>query len=158
MSQSRTKIQLLGNLAGASGATLSAFAMLVCCGFTGVATLVSALGLGVLVRTDVGVPVLYFFLAFNLATLLWSARIHRRPHPVLLSLGGAGLLVYVWNHALEVWIWLTLMYTGVALVLTATILNLRFQRRCQRRVPAPPATTERHGPALSLEFRRSMKP
>ncbi|MFQ5858071.1 MAG: MerC family mercury resistance protein [Anaerolineae bacterium] len=100
--------ELLGNLFGAGGTAFSALAMLVCCGFTGVATLVSAVGLGALVRADVGLPVLYFFLAFNLATLLWSARTHRRTYPVLLSLSGAGLLYYVWNHVLEVWVWLTI--------------------------------------------------
>jgi hypothetical protein len=131
----RPSLDLLGNLLGAGGATFSALAMLVCCGFTGVANLVSAVGLGMLVRTDVGLPVLYVFLAFNLATLLWSARTHRRPYPVLLSLGGAGLLHYVWNHALEVWVWLTVMYAGVALVLLASGLNLWLRRRCRVKAP-----------------------
>lgn len=49
---------------------------------------------------------------------------------MLLSLSGAGLPYHVWNHALEVWGWLTVMYSGVALVLLATGLDLWLRRRC----------------------------
>jgi len=71
---------LLVNFLGAGAVAFSTLAMLVCCGFTGVASLASAVGLSVLGRTDVGMPVLYFFLALHLAAQLWSARTHRRPY------------------------------------------------------------------------------
>lgn len=78
----------------------------------------------------------FFFLALHLAAQLCSARTHRRPYPFLPSLSGAGLLAYVWNHTLEVWMWLTVMYSGVALVTLAAGLDvwLRWRRglACQR--------------------------
>lgn len=88
------------------------------------AGLLSAVGLGFLSRKRVLAPLIALFLAINIASVAWSSRSHRRFAPPILALLGAAAVVagrLVWHIHL-------LMYSGVALLLGASLFNLWLKR------------------------------
>ena len=108
---------------GSAGTIFGTFAMLCCFGWTGLATFLPVIGLGVLVRFSVALRVVWIALALTALGLVLSLRRHGRPWPLMVAVLGAGLLLYPMYHALEVVIWLGLVYSGLAVLFSATVLD-----------------------------------
>jgi len=123
----------VGSILGMVGALISGLTITCCFGFTGVATLAMALGLGVMSRFEVAYPIIFSSMALQIAALLLSLRRHRRPYPLALSLVGLPLVAYPLYHSLEVWLWLTLLYTGLGFLAAASALEVWICRRWCRR-------------------------
>lgn len=101
--------------------TLSALG---CCAPAWASSLLSifaTLGLGFLVDHRVAVPILYLALAIALAGLFLSWRDHRRPYFLIAGLLGAVFVLYPFHTALEVELFLGLLYTGIGLLLLASL-------------------------------------
>ncbi len=108
--------------------------MLCCFGWTGLATFLPTVGLGFLVRFAVALRLIWIALGITAIGLLLAFRQHRRPWPLGTAALGAGLLVYPLYHALEVPVWLGLLYGGLALLFLASALDVwsvwRMTRQC----------------------------
>lgn len=81
------------------------------------------LGLGFLVYTANARRLIFAALALSSLCLALSFRHHRRPWPLLAAAAGAGMLLYPFYHALEVSLWLGLVYGGLALLSGAAALD-----------------------------------
>ena len=103
--------------------------MLCCFGWTVLATFLPVIGLGFLVRFDVALHVIWIALALTALGLALSFRRHRRPWPLATAALGAGLLLYPMYHALEVDVWLGLMYAGLGLLFISSCLDVWCARR-----------------------------
>jgi hypothetical protein len=91
---------------------------------TAYAGALSVIGLGVLLTERVLAPLIAVFLAVNLLSLAWSTWSHRRPGPLLATLGGSVGVVtgrLVWSAPVVV-------YGGVALLITGALWNLWLRR------------------------------
>ena len=90
----------------------------------------SAVGLGFLINERVLVPLIAFFLAINIVSVAWSTRSHRRREPLLGTLLGSAAVVVgrlMWHVHL-------LVYSGVVLLLAASLFNLWLRRPRQERL------------------------
>ncbi len=118
---------------GSAGSAFGAFSMLCCFGWTGLATFLPLIGLGFLVRFYVALHVIWIALALTVLGLMLSFRRHRRPWPLAMAALGAGLLLYPMYHALEVDLWLGLVYSGLSLLFLGSVLDVRYAWRTSRR-------------------------
>ena len=87
--------------------------------------LLAALGVGVVLTERVLAPLIVVFLALGVLSVAWATRGHRRPGPLLMTVGGSLAVVLgrlVWNVA-------PVLYTGVALLIGASLWNLWLKRR-----------------------------
>lgn len=90
----------------------------------GYAGLLSAVGLGVVLHERLLTPLIVLFLVVGIVSMAWSARAHRRPGPLLLTLVGSAAVVagrLVWHIHF-------LLYTGVVLLIGASLFNLWLKR------------------------------
>lgn len=103
----------------------SIFAALCCLGITAAVSLLSAVGLGFLVNDRVLIPLLLGFLGLTIAGLALDWRHHHHPSALILgAVGGVALLLSaVVAQARPV------AYASIALLVAASLLNLRFRRR-----------------------------
>lgn len=88
------------------------------------AGLLSAVGLGFLLHERLLTPLIVLFLVVGIVSMAWSARAHGRPGPLLLTLLGSAAVVagrLVWHIHF-------LLYTGVALLIGASLFNLWLKR------------------------------
>lgn len=108
---------------GSAGTIFGTFAMLCCFGWTGLATFLPVIGLGVLVRFSVALWVIWIALVLTALGLVLSCHRHRRPWPLAVAVLGAGLLLYPMYHALEVIVWLGMAYGGLALLFSAVVFD-----------------------------------
>ncbi len=111
-----------------------------CCApgiFAAWATLVGSVGLGVLVRLDMLVPILYVSLAVTLAGLWWSYRSHRNPYPLVLGGIGSLLLLYPFYAALDLSLFFALLYTGLGSVWAASLWGTVLMRLANGSVCRP---------------------
>lgn len=103
------------------------------------AGLLSAIGLGFIINERVVVPLIALFLAINIVSVAWSTRSYRRREPLLGTLLGSAAVVVgrlMWHVHL-------LVYSGVALLLAASLFNLWLRRsRRERLAPIGRAQTE----------------
>jgi len=109
---------------GLGGTLVTALSALGCCApaWAGpVLSLSATLSLGFLVDHRVALPVLYLALAIILAGLLLSWREHRRPYFLIAGLFGAVLVLYPFHTALDVDLFFGLLYTGMSLLLLASL-------------------------------------
>jgi hypothetical protein len=122
---------------GSAGSAFGTFAMLCCFGWTGLATFLPVIGLGILVRFSVALRVIWIALALTALGLVLSFRRHRRPWPLVVATLGAGLLLYPMYHALEVVVWLGMVYSGLAVLFIASVLDgwLTYQAARSCRLP-----------------------
>lgn len=117
-------------LAGLLG---SGFALLCCAGVAAALGLLSAIGLGFLIRDTVLVPLLLVALGVTGWALWQGRRYHGRSSLLLLGLGGAALAVG------GLYLWVPLAFIGFGAVVLASLWNLRLLRACA--LPAPPVGT-----------------
>lgn len=118
-------------LATSLAPVVGALAGLCCFGFTGVSSLMVVLGLAWF-RTHVH-PVLYLTLPLNLTLLGLGYSQHRRLLPLALAAAGSLSLLYAYHHALDVRLFLGLLYGGGASLLAGAAVELAHQRRCRVR-------------------------
>lgn len=88
------------------------------------AGLLSALGLGFVLREEFLAPAIVVFLAVGVLSVGTSARTHGRPGPLVLTIVGAVLVV----SGRLVWSVPSLVYGGAALLLAASAWNLWLKR------------------------------
>ena len=94
------------------------------------AGVISAIGLGFVINERVLVPLIALFLGINIVSVAWSTRSHRRREPLLGTLLGSAAVVVgrlIWHVHL-------LVYSGVALLLVASLFNLWLKRPPQERL------------------------
>jgi uncharacterized membrane protein HdeD (DUF308 family) len=84
----------------------------------------SALGLGFLFNERLLAPLIGVFLAVGIASIAWSMRSHRHLGPLLLTLLGAAAVI----SGRLIWSVPTLLYTGVGLLVGASLWNLWLKR------------------------------
>ena len=108
------------------GSTSSAFgglAVMCCVGWSGLASFLPTLGLSFLIYTANAERLIYVALVFSSLGLWLSWRRHRRPWPLSVAAIGAGLLLYPFHHALDVTLWVGMVYSGLALLFSAATLD-----------------------------------
>ncbi len=119
---------------GSIGSAFGAFAVLCCFGWTGLATFLPLIGLGFLVRFYTALHLIWAALALTALGLVLSFHRHRRPWPLATAALGAGLLLYPLYNALEVDLWLGLLYAGLTLLFLSSSLDVwcawRMGRKC----------------------------
>lgn len=89
------------------------------------AGVLSAVGLGFLLTDRVLAPLIVVFLLAGLASVAWSMRTHRHAGPFVATLAGSVGVVagrLVWDVPL-------VLYTGVMLLLVASLWNVAIKRR-----------------------------
>lgn len=123
-----SKIRQHGAKAGVLGTFLSTFLAMGCCGFGPLPSLVSVLGVGFLTSMNVQLPILYIALMATLGGLYGSFRRHRRPSALVLAVFSAGLVLYPFHESLDVWLFYTLLSTGLGSLLTACLWDMRLWR------------------------------
>lgn len=109
---------------GYGGALFATALGMGCCApgiFAALASLVGSVGLGVLVRLDILMPILYASLAVTLAGLALSYRSHRQPYPLALGAIGGACLLYPFHMPLDLSIFFVLIYTGLGSLLAASL-------------------------------------
>lgn len=119
---------------GSFSSAFGGFAMLCCFGWTGLATFLPVIGLGFLVRFSVALRLIWIALALTTIGLALSFCRHRRPWPLATAALGAGLLLYPMYHALEVVVWLGMVYAGLGLLFISSGIDVwcawRMSRIC----------------------------
>lgn len=117
-------------LAGLLGSSL---ALLCCAGVAPILGLLSAIGLGFLIRDTVLIPLFIVALGVTCWGLWQGRRCHGNRPPVLLGLGGGVLAVG------GLFLWVPLAFIGFGAVVLASTWNLRLLRACA--LPSRPAGT-----------------
>lgn len=115
-------LRALAGLPGALCALLPSATCLAC--LAGYAGVLSALGLGFLLRETLLTPLIAILLCVGIAGVAWSTRSHRRPGPLVASVVGSLVVAagrLVWNIP-------ALLYAGVALLVVASFWNLWLKR------------------------------
>ncbi len=107
------------------------------------ATLVGSVGLGVLLRLDIVVPILYASLAVTFVGLWWSYRSHRNPYPLVLGGIGGLLLLSPFYMALDLSLFFALLAIGVASVWAASLWGTVLMRLADGSVCRPSAWVSR---------------
>ncbi len=114
----------------------SAFALLCCAGVAPVLGVVSAIGLGFLIKDAVLIPLLILALAVTLWGIQQGHRCHGRNAPRVLGWAGSGLTVS------GLFLWVPLAFAGFAAVVGASVWNVLAVRACVLRpsspIPSPP--------------------
>jgi mercuric ion transport protein len=98
--------------------------LLCCAGVAPVLGLLSAIGLGFLIRDAVLVPLLVVALGVTGWGLWQERRCHGRRSPVGLGLAGGALAVG------GLYLWVPLAFIGFGAVILASLWNLRLLRAC----------------------------
>lgn len=118
----RAWLRSLVLLPGAVLPLLPSFACPACIpAYTG---LLAAVGLGVVLTERVLAPLIVVFLALGVLSVAWATRSHRKLSPLVVTVTGSLAVVLgrlVWNVA-------PVLYTGVALLIGASLWNLWLKR------------------------------
>lgn len=96
------------------------------------------IGLGIFVHFSVALRLIWIALGLTVLGLAVSLLRHRRPWPLLLAAVGAGLVLYPMYHALEVPVWLGLLYSGLGLLFVSSALDAWSTWRTTRVCAAAP--------------------
>jgi hypothetical protein len=144
---------------GSTGSAFGGLAVMCCVGWTGLATLLPTLGLGFLVYIENALRLIYAALALHALGLGFSFRRHRRPWPLAAAALGAGLLLYPMYHALEVVLWVGMVYTGLGLLFLSSGLDVlcawRMNRTCSPAIGRKPREQKAR---ISLEDMEGVEP
>jgi hypothetical protein len=108
---------------GSTGSACGGLAVMCCVGWSGLASFLPTLGLSFLIYTANAERLIYVALVFSSLGLWFSWRRHRRPWPLSMAAIGAGLLLYPFHHALDVTLWVGMVYSGLALLFSAAALD-----------------------------------
>lgn len=127
---SQTRVSRRATGAGLAG---SAVALLCCAGVAPVLAIVSALGLGFLLRDAILIPLLILGLGVTLWGLWQGLRCHRRSGPWVVGLVGSVITVG------GVLAWIPLAFAGFIGVIVAGVWNLAAVRACAAAAPPTPA-------------------
>ena len=114
-----------------------------CIGWSGLATLLPTIGFGYFVYVSNARRLIFVALAISALGLTLSLRRHRRPWPLLSAAAGAGLLLYPFYHALDVTLWLGMVYSGLALLVVAAGLDGWLVYRAGRSCKVPTSRPRR---------------
>lgn len=127
--------------ATAAGVAGSALALLCCAGVAPVLGLVSAIGLGFLLKDAVLLPLLVLGLAVTLWGIRRGRHCHGRAAPWALGWAGCALTV------VGLVAWVPLAFAGLALVIAASLWNVVAVRACAPAASGPTASAPRGGAA-----------
>ncbi len=117
---------------GVLGVVVTTFTSLGCCApalIAPVGAFFSSIGLWFLVDLRVSVPILYGAVGLILLGLLLSYRRHRRPYAIGLGLFGGAAVLYPFHTVLDVWLFITLVFGGQALLFAASVVEILLARR-----------------------------
>jgi mercuric ion transport protein len=120
-----------------AGITGSAIALLCCAGVAPVLGVVSAIGLGFVIRDTVLIPLLVLALGLTLWGLEKGRRCHGRSAPSLLGLVGGALTVG------GLFVWVPLAFAGFAAVVVASVWSGLAVRACAVRPSRPTGSATR---------------
>ena len=118
MSESRQRLSWLGSVT-------SLLAVATCYGTLAAVTLLSLVGVSVDIDEATLVKLITALLILALSGMVYSWRIHRHPGPLLLSLGAAALLLWVFYGSYSK----PLELTGFALLVIASVWDFRAKKR-----------------------------
>lgn len=104
----------------------SIFAVLCCLGFPALLSILSTIGLGLIVNDAVLIPLLLVFLAVALFGLYLGTRRHREPQTLILGGLSALLVVFVFTGIVPN---IALAYVGIAGLVAASVLNVWLRAR-----------------------------
>jgi mercuric ion transport protein len=104
----------------------SIFAALCCLGFPALLAIVSAIGLGFIVKDAILIPLLLVFLGVTLLGLYLGTRHHHEPWALVLGGFGALAMALVFLGLVRS---LVLAYGGIAALVVASILNVWLRTR-----------------------------
>ncbi len=107
------------------GSVTSLLAVATCYGTLAAVTLLSLIGVSVDIDEDTLVKLITGLLVLALLGMVYSWRIHRHPGPLLLSLGAATLLLWVFYGSYSK----PLELTGFALLVIASLWDFRAKKR-----------------------------
>jgi mercuric ion transport protein len=97
-----------------------------CLGLPAILSIVTAIGLGFLIKDAILLPLMVLFLAVSLVGLYLGYRVHRRPWALILagvSSVGAFFFIFVRTVSLAA-------YLAIAGLVVASVLNVVLRRRC----------------------------
>jgi mercuric ion transport protein len=96
-----------------------------CLGLPAVLSIVTAVGLGFLIKDAILLPLMVVFLAVSLVGLYLGYRVHRRPWAlVLASVSSVGAFFFIFVHAIKF-----AAYLAIAGLVLASILNVISRRK-----------------------------
>lgn len=103
----------------------STFAALCCLGFPALVSILSAIGLGFLIRDAVLIPLLLVFLVLTLVGLFLGMRHHHQPWA--LALGAVSAILILWSIGIRP----SSVFAGIGIagLIAASILNVWLRRR-----------------------------
>lgn len=107
------------------GSVTSLLAVATCYGTLAAVTLLSLIGVSVEIDESTLVILITGLLILALLGMVYSWRIHRHPGPLLLSLGAAALLLWVFYGSYSK----PLELTGFALLVVASVWDFRAKKR-----------------------------
>ena len=117
---------------GSTGSALGGLAVMCCIGWTGLASFLPTLGLSFLIYTTNAERFIYVTLACSGLGLWLSWRRHICLWPLAVAAIGAGFLLYPFHHALDVTLWVGMVYSGLALLFSAATLDSWLTHRAAR--------------------------
>jgi mercuric ion transport protein len=102
------------------GITGSFIAAACCLGLPAIVSIVTAIGLGFLIKDAVLLPLMVVFLALTVLGLYLSFRVHRQPWPLILgSASSIGAFVFVFVHSIKF-----AAYLAIAGLVVASVWNV----------------------------------
>ena len=107
------------------GSVISLLAVATCYGTLAAVTLLSLIGISVDIDEAMLVKLITGLLVLAILGMVYSWRIHRHPGPLLLSLGAAVLLLWVFYGSYSK----PLELTGFALLVVASVWDFRAKKR-----------------------------
>lgn len=97
-----------------------------CLGLPAVLSIVTAVGLGFLIRDAILLPLMVVFLAVSLIGLYLGYRVHRSPWAlVLASVSSVAVFFFIFVHTINL-----AAYLAIAGLVVASVFNVVLRRRC----------------------------
>lgn len=106
---------------------VGSFVAAACClGLPAVLSIVTAVGLGFLIKDAILLPLMIVFLIVMLAGLAFGYKVHRRPWPLVIAVVSAlGLYFFIFVHTLKL-----VAFLAIGGLVLASVLNVVLRRKC----------------------------